>query len=205
MSTSVRSLVYIPIIHSQTDMGDLSVSIKKFLYRKRGERAWKHKEKLIEGIWMDIEKAIDKLGLPYERVRLYQDGLPVCGREREIVTELAKAGSRNYEFLLRLMEKGAMLMGTESSELLVEEYQLFKNLLSHTPSGSAVCLTLAQKELGDSLLHKRDQFIAERINRTLLPGETGILFLGMLHKLESFLEQNIQLVFPIKLTAARDG
>ncbi len=203
MSTSGRSLVYIPIIHSQADMGDLSTSIKESLYRQRGEKAWKRKEMLIEQIWMDIEKAIDRLDLPFEKVRLYQDGLPICGREQEIVAELAKAGSRNCELLLRLTEKGALLMGTESSELLVEEYQLFKNLLDHTASGRAIRLTPAQKELGDSLLLARDRFIADRINETLLPGETGILFLGMLHKLEGFFERDIRLVFPVQLPIAK--
>jgi hypothetical protein len=55
---------------------------------------------------------------------IHLEGLPVCGHESEIVADLARAGSRNHRLLLRLREFGAIIMGTESAELLVEEYQL---------------------------------------------------------------------------------
>ena len=57
-------------------------------------------------------------------MRVYQDGLAVCGHEQKIVSELAGAGNRNHALLLKLQAQGATLMGTESPELLVEEYQL---------------------------------------------------------------------------------
>lgn len=77
--------------------------------------------------------------LPYPRVRLYQDGLPVCGREVEITTDLARAGSRNHQLLLRVMERDATLMGTESAELLVRDYRLIKQMLEarHKPVAAA--------------------------------------------------------------------
>ncbi len=45
---------------------------------------------------------------------------------REIVSELSASGSRNHRLLMHLMDKGAMIMGTESPELLMEEYELAK-------------------------------------------------------------------------------
>ena len=189
-----RTLIYIPIIHSQVDMGALSGRIKRVTLQKLGEKGWKRKVNLIDKMWMEIEKVIDGLVLSYEKVRLYQDGLPVCDREGEIVAELAKAGSRNHRLLLRLMERGATIMGTESSELLVEEYELVKQTLTGGDTPKAAETKSSKKALGDSLLKRRDQYIAGRINTTLRLSETGILFLGLLHSLEGLLAKDIRVI-----------
>lgn len=190
-------------------MGALNESISQMTLRKAGRAALKRKTDLIDQMWTKIELAVEDLDLPYERVRLYQDGLPVCARETEIVRELAETGSRNHQFLLRLIERGATLMGTESAELLVEEYELMKEILSagdaseaakparhREISGEAGGIESGQKVLSDSLLKKRDQFIAHRVNSTLQAGEIGILFLGMLHTLTSVLDKDIRIIYP---------
>jgi Na+/phosphate symporter len=123
--------------------------------------------------------------------------LPVCSREIEIVTELAKAGSRNHQILLRLLEKGATIMGTESSELLVEEYELVKQILATGDTSSIVRMANNQKALSESVLRRRDQCIADRINKTLRAGETGIIFLGLLHALGRWLDKDIQVIYPV--------
>jgi Na+/phosphate symporter len=129
-------------------------------------------------------------------VRLYQDGLPVCGRELEIVLELAKAGSRNHQLLLRLKARGATLMGTELADLLVQEYHLSKQMLAANDSATARRWEARHEESSRSLLRRRDQAIAERINHTQCRGEIGLLFLGMLHSIERWLAQDIQVTHP---------
>jgi hypothetical protein len=135
-------------------------------------------------------------------VRVYQDGLPVCGHEREIVTELAAAGSRNHKLLLSLLARGAVLMGTESADLLVEEYQLASAALAagRTPHAKA-----RRDRLHDTLLERRDRYIADRINGTLGAGETGILFMGMLHEVTRSLDPNILVVYPHRRPPVRIG
>jgi hypothetical protein len=192
-----RTLVYIPIIHTQADMGALSESIQRLKLKRLGRKGWERNVNLVGQLWGQIEQAIESLTLPYERVRLYQDGLPVCGREVEIVTELAKAGSRNHRLLLRLREKGATIMGTESSQLLVEEYQLVKEVFASAKPAVATRGGARQAALRDSLLKRRDQYIARRINDTLLPGETGLIFLGMLHAAGHWLDADIRVVHPL--------
>jgi hypothetical protein len=192
-----RTLIYIPIIHTQADMGALSESIQRLKVKRLGRRGWERTVNLVDKLWARIEQAIESLILPYERVRLYQDGLPVCGREVAIVAELAEAGSRNHRVLLRLREKGATIMGTESSELLVEEYQLVKEVFASGKPKVATRGEARQKALRDSLLKRRDQYIARRINDTLLAGETGLIFLGMLHSVRSWLDKDIRVVYPI--------
>jgi hypothetical protein len=196
-TVSERRLFHIPVIHSQAEMGSLSPTIQAITVRKLGPKGWERNVSLIDGIWTQIEQAIDHWSLPYEKMRLYQDGLPVCGRELEIVAELAKAGSRNHQLLLRLKERGATLMGTESADLLVQEYNLSKQMLAANDSAKAARWETRHQESSRSLLRRRDQAIAERINRTLCRGETGLLFLGMLHSMERWLAQDIQVTHPL--------
>ncbi|MGB6064520.1 MAG: hypothetical protein WBG50_06905 [Desulfomonilaceae bacterium] len=199
--SSTRTLIYIPIIHTQADMGALKDQVRKESLRKLGRFRWNRKITLIDEFWTEIEKVIDELSLPLNRVRIYQDGLPVCGRESEIVAELAKSGSRNHALLLRLIKGGATLTGTESLELLLEEYDHVKKMLGAESAGTRG----PKKSPGAAILRKRDNFIAERINSTLLPEEVGIVFLGMLHSLAPRLDKDIQLVYPIHTPVRRNS
>ena len=192
-----RSLIHIPIIHTQADMGALSQPIKAMTIQKLGQEKWERNVSLIDAFWTHIEKAVDGWPFPYDKLRLYQDGLPVCGREVEIVTELAKAGSRNHRLLLCLMERGATLMGTESAALLVQEYKLVKRILDVPNSQKALELEARYQAASQALLIQRDQAIAERISSTLGLEETGLLFLGMLHSLENWLAKDIRVTHPL--------
>jgi len=192
-----RTLVYLPIVHTQADMGALKESVARATLEKIGRAGLSRKTAAIDRIWIDLEGVIDALDLSFDRVRLYQDGLPVCGREAEVVTELAQAGSRNHQLLLRLMARGAILMGTESGDLLVEEYQLARQSLTARPPRAAGPAA-RRRALSEALLQRRDQFMAQRLNDTLKPGETGILFLGMLHSLEQYLHQDIRIIYPLR-------
>jgi hypothetical protein len=191
-----RILFYFPIIHTQADMGELRESVARATLEKVGRAGLSRKTVAVESIWTEIEQVIDSLALSFDRIRLYQDGLPVCGREAEIVTELAQAGSRNHQLLLRLMARGATIMGTESGDLLVQEYQLAKQTLAARPPRAAG-VAAQRRALTEALLQRRDRFIAQRLNDTLKPGETGILFLGILHSLERYLQQDLKVIYPL--------
>ncbi len=187
-----RHLIVIPIIHSETDLGSMSESIRAIHVRRHGSHHWQHRVKTVEQLWQDLKERIEDLRLDYSHVRLYQDGLPNCGREIDIVRDLANAGSINHQILLSAIERGAALTGTEAPELLLEEYELAKQVLAMLGSGRGGELVSRQQLLGKQLLEKRDQYIAERIARTLQPGETALLFLGMLHAVEKRLPPEIQ-------------
>jgi hypothetical protein len=191
-----RTLIYFPIVHTQVDMGALKESVARATLEKVGRAGLARKAAAVDQIWTEIETAIDTLPLSFDRLRLYQDGLPVCGREAEIVTELAQAGSRNHQLLLRLMAQGAVLMGTESSDLLVQEYQLARQSLT-TRAPRAAGVAAARRASSQALLQRRDQFMAQRIDETLKNGEIGILFLGMLHSLEGYLHPDVKVIYPL--------
>lgn len=193
-----RTLIYIPIIHTQADMGALARSVQRVTVQKLGRRAWKRNADVIEQMWAEICRTVEGWGLPWEKVRLYQDGLPRCGREADIVTELAGAGSPNHRLLLSLMKRGANLMGTESPDLLVEEYRLVQQILAAKDPEEAARVEAGHEARSRSLLAERDQYIAGRINDSLRAGETGLLFLGMLHSLDSWLAKDIRVTYPIR-------
>ncbi len=188
-----RLLFCLPIIHTQADLGAMGASIKRAKVQKLGQQEWERQVHFIDQRWNEIAQVLqgwqERNEIVHARTRLYQDGLPVCEWEEKIVREMASAGSRNHQLLLQLHEGGAMLMGTESPQLLLEEYQLVKESLQ---SGNQLLLEKSQ-----TILQRRDQFIATRINDTLQPGETGILFLGLLHSVEPYLAADIQVSYPI--------
>ena len=206
-----RTLFYFPIIHSQSEMGELARSVEQAGRRRLGQGEWRRKVDLTERFWTRIaEIVLEELGLPFRRTRVYQDGLPICDRERQIVADLAGMGSPNHRLLLALADRGATIMGTESAELLVEEYELAKLTLGAGDSGGSAADDPGREEgsaklAGDRILASRDAFIAGRIGETLREGETGILFLGLLHEAASLLPADIRVLYPLGDIAAFVG
>jgi hypothetical protein len=172
-------------------MGTLAKEIGSRLAKELGPRFLQKKETAVDSLWDCIEAMLAEIALPYAKVRIYQDGLPVCGREMEIVNELATAGSRNHRIVAELAKKGATVMGTESGELLIEEYQRVKQLLAQSNTSVKADSTI---DAGVALLQRRDKFMAQRIDQTLEPGEIGILFVGMLHSVQRYLARDITVI-----------
>jgi hypothetical protein len=184
-------------------MGELAQSVEQAGKRKLGQGEWRRKLDLTERFWTRIaEIVLEELGLPFRRTRVYQDGLPICDRERQIVADLAGMGSPNHRLLLALADRGATIMGTESAELLVKEYELAKLTLGAEHTGSEEG---SAKLAGDRILASRDAFIAGRIGETLREGETGILFLGLLHEAVALLPADIRVLYPLGDLAAFVG
>lgn len=183
----MRILIVIPIIHTEQDMGSLLEQTKQAYVTRYGDEKWAEHLKAIDDVWRGIRQMIAALELPYARVRLYQDGLPLCGKEADIVKEVAAQGSQNHQLLVELMAQGAQLMGTEDPALLLQEYQLHQGALG----GGKPDHENQQAEQSRGLLAQRDRFIAGRINATLLAGEIGLLFVGMAHSVEPLLAGDI--------------
>jgi hypothetical protein len=190
-----RLLMFIPILHTLADLGSLGEAVRKTFLSRYGALAARRKEAALEKLWEEIGGTILGLGLDFSRVRLYQDGLPVCGREEEIVRDLASRGSHNHRLLLELMARGAHLMGTESPELLLQEYDLAREAVA---AASRRPGPQGRPGAGATLLEARDRFIASRINANLATGETALLFLGLLHAPEPYLDRDIQMAYPCR-------
>jgi hypothetical protein len=166
-------LIYVPVVHSTAEMGSAAPAYKAAFVARHGEGKWAERSAKFDVIWRAIADAIKALWLDLRRVKLYQDSLPVSGQEVALVQDLAALGSQNHQ----------LLVGTESPELLLEEYRLLQSPEERTEAIAA------------DLLEARDRFIAGRIDTTLGDGEDGILFIGALHKVAKFLPQRIRVEY----------
>ncbi len=191
MKAEISSLIYVPILHTQKEAGEILMSLK-------GEGPEKpaissvEQEKSIQEMWDGIYEKIKETSISYLLVRIYQDALPVCGREREIIAKLAEKGSRNHQLILELMKKGAKLEGTEDGDLLVKEYDSLNQLVSKV-SVSIQSYRDSLNEYKDKsmkLMKQRDAFIAERIKSTLKKDEIPLVFMGVRHELEKLLQRD---------------
>ncbi|MGD1276763.1 MAG: hypothetical protein ABR964_06020 [Tepidisphaeraceae bacterium] len=175
-----RRLIHVPILHSPADMGSMAEGLAAAMIERLGRRHWDEYLALLDDFWQMVRTELERLGLDYMTVDLYQDGLPVCGKELELVQKAAAAGSENHQLLLDLVAKGASLMGTEDPRLLLDEYRDVKTALE----------TDGASKRGDTLA-KRDAYIGRRISQSLGAGRTGVLFIGMLHDVEAHLPADI--------------
>jgi len=185
-----RRLIWVPIVHTSADLGSLRGAVRRIHEQRGGASVWQERVRQIDQLWRSIRTSLMQLELNWSCVLLYQDGLPVCGKEDRIVQDLARAGSANHRLLAEFMVQGARLIGTESPDLLIEEYELNRQLLLDRSTG-AQGFDAEVRVLSRDLLDRRDAFIARRIDETLSPGQTGCLFLGLMHSLEGRLPAEI--------------
>ena len=173
MTAELKKLVYVPILHPRPQAAP-----------QKGPSA-------IDEMWEGIAAKITELALPWEKTRIYQDGLPVCGDELKVVEKLAASGSRNHQLLLKLVARGAQLAGTESMELLLREHDLLNALLLKK-SGTEQAAGMAQYQAKSrELLKVRDGFIFHRIKSALLQEDSvPLVFMGVMHCLDKLLQKD---------------
>lgn len=191
----MRKLVYIPIVHGAADMGSIKEEVRRASMALLGEQRWIRKEKEIEKFWDTVEAEVDVLDLDYGKVRIYQDGLPCAGElGAKIVNAAAASGSRNFQIIKRLIDRGATLEAAESVELLLKEHAYIKKFMGAKSSREGVNAKRQYGKIRDELTEKRDEFIAKKIDATLKEGETGILFIGAAHNVLPKLPADIRVV-----------
>lgn len=189
----MRKLILIRIVHTTTDMGSMGEGLVKEGMAKVGREKWLENQKKIEKFWDDLEKEIDGLDLDYSRTRIYQDGLP-CGGELglRIVRETADKGSRNYQIVRKLIERGATVEATESPELLRKEYEYIKAIVTAATAQEKADAVRRYELIKDELIRQRDAYIAKAIDISLKDDETGLLFIGAVHNIIPNLAKDIE-------------
>jgi hypothetical protein len=111
-----------------------------------------------------------------------------------IVREGISQGSKNYEIVGKFLERGAVLVKTESPALVKQEYTYLTKITGSKSPKEKEVWTFRYKMAQDKLLRERDDFIAQRINETLCQEETGVLFIGAYHDVLSRLGEDIQVI-----------
>jgi hypothetical protein len=176
----MRNLYVIPIIHMSADMGSMASTLDNKAAAKLTPALWQRHKEIVSAFWDSIGQFSSVLDV--NDLKVYQDGLVVDGEEGlRIVRECVSQGSKNYEIVGRLLGRGAVLVKTESLSLVKQEYNYITKMTHSKSPKEREVATLRYKLARGKLLKQRDEFIAGRINETLVEGETGILFIGAYH------------------------
>ncbi len=189
----MRRLIYVPILHTDVDLGSLAGAMAAQAKAVMGESNWQRHQDVVRLYWQEI--ANYWLGQEVAGVKIFQDAMAADGSVgAKIVDELAEKGSMNYVLLKQLIDKGAFLMPTEDAGLLREEYLLTKNLAQKTSLPGRLWGLLRYTMQKTQLLQRRDSYIGRRINASLQEGETGICFLGASHLMVTHLAKDITVI-----------
>ncbi|MBI4802935.1 MAG: hypothetical protein HY796_10470 [Elusimicrobia bacterium] len=189
----MKTLLYVPIIHTSADLGSLAKAVTKRGIDALGGDVWGQHQATVEKFWdvlSDYFTAIDAAG-----IKVYQDGMPADGElGAKIVEEGAKSGSRNYELIARLLKRGAVLIKTENFGLVKQERDRLAALTRAKSPLQKLAAYIKYKWVKGRLLTKRDDFIAKKINETLGDGQTGIIFIGAAHNIKKRLPPDIRII-----------
>lgn len=195
----MRTLIYVPIIHTSADLGSIAEDVAKRGLSGLGQKLWEKHRSTVEGFWNVVSNYFDSMDV--SGVKIYQDGM-VADAEvgKKIVEDTAEAGSKNYQLILRLLEKGAVLVKTEDFKLVKKEYDKLRAITQAESIAWKILAFIRYKLAKTILLKQRDTFIAKRINQTLSDNQKAILFIGAFHNIKKRLPESIK-VEEIKDTA----
>lgn len=189
----MRRLLYVPIIHEEADLGSAGRTLARKGAGMVGQRRWASHQDTVRRFWESIKAFL--LALAPGQIKVYQDGLPADGASgRRIVEEAAARGSRNYQLLSELLQRGAELRKTEDLCLLLREREYLRDSASEGAPAPGRCLPKLSSYDKEHLLEERDEFIARAISSTLKEGEIGVLFIGAYHDVASRLAPDISIV-----------
>jgi hypothetical protein len=191
----MRTLIYVPIIHSSADMGSLGKELKhKSVEGSTGNKWQKHSE-TVNGYWDVIESYFENINIGIKGVKIYQDGMFVDGEMAlKIINEGIKSGSKNSKIISKLIDRGAILIQTEDFGMVKDEYDGFQSILKSKNKITKLFRLFRYKILKTIFLTRRDKFISARIAETLEQSETGILFIGAYHNIIKRLPKDIKVI-----------
>jgi hypothetical protein len=188
----MRTLIYAPVIHTSADLGSLAKDVTKRGIADLGEDVWRQHQRTVEGFWDAISDYF--ISVDVSGMKVYQDGMVAEGDVGEkIVEEGVKSGSRNYELVARLLKRGAILVKTEDFNLVKEERDKLLKITQAKTKLEKLFGFIRYKLTKNTLLNKRDRFIAQRIDESLPEDQTGILFIGAYHNINPKLPRDIQI------------
>ena len=187
----MRKLIYVPVIHVESDLGSIAPEIDKKSAEVCGKERWEKHKQTVLAFWDVIEGFFERLDAG--NLKIYQDGLMAGGDlGRRIVEEGANRGSRNYQIVLDLMKRGAEIRKTEDVELLKEELDQILRIAQNSSAWEKTVAHIGKEVDRKTLLEKRDRFIAKTINETLTGEESGVLFIGAFHDVVPKLSEDIK-------------
>ena len=188
----MRTLLYVPIIHTSADLGSLAEDVERRGLEKFGEDMWQDHLRTIDGLWDALFLYFDSINV--SGAKIFQDGMIADGDVGlNIIQEGDKAGSKNHRLVSKLLQRGAILMKTEDFNLVKKERDRLLKIIRAKTTAEKIFGLFLYKLTKKTLLRQRDEYIAQRIDRALQEGETGILFIGAYHQIKPRLPRDIKI------------
>jgi len=189
----MKKLYLVPILHMSADMGSLASALDETAKSEFGQEVWQKHKGAVSSFWDSIGQFFDAMNV--KGFKIYQDGMVANGADGlRIIREGISQGSKNFEIIEKLLERGAVLVKTEDPVLVKQEYAYIAKIAHSKSPKEKEVWALRYKVAQGRLLRQRDDFIAKRIEVTLGEGDTGILFIGAYHDILSRLPEDIQVV-----------
>jgi hypothetical protein len=69
----MRTLIYIPVIHTSADLGSIAKEVAKRGIRDLGQELWEKHRKTVEGFWDVVSDYFDSIDV--KDMKIYQDGM----------------------------------------------------------------------------------------------------------------------------------
>lgn len=206
----MRALYYVPILHVDSELGEIGPIIQDLRARMYGQEAVKRDEEAIKSLWEQTRIWILTVITDFQGLIIYQDAMPAGPREKiRQLFDLALADHSDIPLFLltkELLDKGAILEGAENIDLLVKRSAVYKQIYrlavgcQNLKEARERIVAKVQEE--DALVEQADKFIAQRIDQTLPENGQGIIFMGLQHKVDEELvarQQAGQLSSPIQI------
>ena len=186
----MRRLICVPIIHTDTDMGSLASALEQGTVALCGEERWERHKATAAKFWQIVSHYIGTLEA--KNLKVYQDGFVSDGDlGKKIIEEGVRRGSKNYEIILNLLNRGAEIVSTEDMALLQDEYGYISRIIKAKSPSQRRSAYKEYESRKNQLTMERDSFIARTINETLEDGEVGLLFMGAYHDVIPHLAKDI--------------
>jgi len=199
----MRKLYLVPILHMSADMGSLASSLDETAKAEFGQEVWQKHKGAVSSFWDSIGQFFDAMDV--KGFKTYQDGMVANGADGlRIIREGISQGSKNYEIIGKLLQRGAVLVKTEDPILVKQEYAYIAKIAHSKSPKEKEVWAFRYKVAQGRMLRQRDDFIAKRIEVTLGEGDTGILFIGAYHDIFSRLPEDIQVAQVRDITKVRE-
>lgn len=186
-------LYYVPIIHSVADYGSLGSAIKEAFIKQGGETMFDLLQKNINKFWKIVEERIEKTIPNVHNLIIYHDGFPVGSKEKVLALfghmRQDHPKSPDFRLVKKLLDKGAVLEGTEDMNLVIEQLRLYQRAAESVFPDEQRKILDTNAARSREITKLRDEFIAKRIYNTLPEDKKGILFLGRDHSAISELKK----------------
>jgi len=156
--TSKRKLYFVPLIFSRKRLG--------------GKLPEDYSKKFI-AYWNEVKNRIDNLQQKMGKVnKIYHELVTLEGEKG--IEGLKEVNEKSYQIVKELYQKGTKLELIEDENLLMESEDWLRCLATY-PRTPSVFSKISEFYL--KIMQKREEHIIQKIDKTLLSNQTGILFI----------------------------